>query len=67
MADQDENWSQEAISLEEGEFLQDQIWCERNSRNLSCYVKFMDQIICYLWESFNLLQMIVNSEIIYIM
>lgn len=67
MADQDENWSQEAISLEESEFLQDQIWCERNSRNLSCYGKFTDQIIWYLWKSFNLLQMIVNSEIIYIM
>lgn len=37
MADQDENWSQEATSLEEGEFLQDQIWCERKSK-LLCQV-----------------------------
>lgn len=63
MAGQDENWSQEAKYMELGEFLKDRIWYEKNSRKLSICVKLRPSYTVSVKDSFNLLQMVVNSEI----
>lgn len=63
MAGQDENWSQEAKYTELGEFLKDRIWYEKNSRKLSSCVKLRPSYMISVKDSFNLLEMAVNSEI----